>query len=434
MSTDSNANHLLLISTNPGLRANIEKCAALIGALVEMVASADAAFSKMGKGFYRWVLLEDTSENSRHWPSLPTADITLIVVSANITVDTAIQWMRTGASDLLPLSAPVETLLGALSCKRKPAKNTSASEPDQAWLGAHPAIETLRQQVIRIAPLPTPILITGETGSGKSLLARQIHAQSGRKGAFVAINCAAFSTELIESELFGHQKGAFTGALQNRDGLFFAAEQGTLFLDEIAELPLTLQAKLLHVLDDNTIRPVGSDQTRKINVRIVAATHQPLLQWVHARKFRADLFYRLSIIPLHIPPLRERASDIPQLTTALLRQISSQLAMSAPALPDSALQDLMSHPWPGNVRELRNYIEKSLALGIPLGEQLPALHAAEADSRDKHWKRLDELEKQHIMAALDRSYDNKSQAALLLGISRRTLERKLKMWEDEDAA
>jgi transcriptional regulator with PAS, ATPase and Fis domain len=251
----------------------------------------------------------------------------------------------------------------------------------------------------------------------------------------VPVNCAAIAQELIESELFGHVKGAYTGATGSRDGLFYYARGGTLFLDEIGELPLPIQAKLLRVLEERRIRPVGSEQEIKVDVRVIAATNKPLADEVAAGRFRADLYYRLQVLELHLPPLRERTEDLPELAAHFMDLLSPALGVQPVAVEPAILAAMAAYDWPGNVRELKNLVERSLILGYvprdlpctravggtsPAGE--PAANLAGADEC------LAEVENRHIRAILAASGGNKSEAARRLGISRKTLERKCLSW------
>ena len=282
----------------------------------------------------------------------------------------------------------------------------------------------------RIAPMPSTVLIEGESGTGKELAARAIHAQSGRPGGFVAINCGAVSPDLLESELFGHVKGAFTGAHQAREGLFGFAQGGSLFLDEIGELPLAMQAKLLRVLEERTVRPVGGNEQVPVDVRIIAATNRTLSAEVAAGRFREDLFYRLNVVAVRLPPLRERRDDVVVLARHFLGRLSAELGIPAPEWDGWDLDQLCRYDWPGNVRELRNVIERCLLLGRRPGRCLGESQGGGSDStQDEPDLSLAGVERSHILRVLEVAAGNKSEAARRLGVSRKTLERKLKAWE-----
>jgi transcriptional regulator with PAS, ATPase and Fis domain len=273
------------------------------------------------------------------------------------------------------------------------------------------------------------VLLQGESGTGKELVARALHSLSTRaQGPFVPVNCASMSPELMESELFGHAKGAFSGASKARDGLFYYAQGGTLFLDEVADLPLSLQAHLLRALEDLMIRPVGSQQLLPVNVRIIAATNRSLAEEVSAGRFRKDLYYRLQVVDVTLPPLREHKEDIPALVGHFMAQLAPSLGAEPLAISDAEMGYLMQYDWPGNVRELRNLIERSLILGTlnvsALYPQPAGAHKATAEAATD----LQTLEKQHILSVLDSVQGDKTRAAQLLGISRRTLERRVAEW------
>jgi transcriptional regulator with PAS, ATPase and Fis domain len=297
-------------------------------------------------------------------------------------------------------------------------------------IGECQSIRNLGEVIKRVAPMPSTILIDGESGTGKELAARSIHELSGRTGIFVPVNCGAISAELLESELFGHVKGAFTGAHQGREGLFSYANGGTLFLDEIGEMPLSMQAHLLRVLDEKNIRPVGSNQEVPVDVRIIAATNKKLDQCVSAGEFREDLFFRLNVLNLQIPPLRERLEDIKELSQYFIDTISTGLGVKPSRLSNDELAFLSAYDWPGNVRELRNVIERCLLLNTPPSEaiggatQEPPVGEPQVTST-----LLADIEKHHILKILNLENGNKSAAARRLGVSRKTLDRKVTAWE-----
>jgi transcriptional regulator with PAS, ATPase and Fis domain len=297
-------------------------------------------------------------------------------------------------------------------------------------IGESPSIQNLCEVIKRVAPMPSTILLEGESGTGKELAARSIHEMSGRTGIFVPVNCGAMSAELLESELFGHVKGAFTGAHQGREGLFSYAGGGTLFLDEIGEMPLSMQAHLLRVLDEKKIRPVGSNQEIPVDVRIIAATNKKLEQRVKQGNFREDLFFRLNVLNLEIPPLRERIEDLEELSQHFIDTISAGLGVKSSRLSADELAVLAEYEWPGNVRELKNVIERSLLLNTPPGEAIGgSVQPGLADENQESSIRLEDIEKKHILRILNMENGNKSAAARRLGVSRKTLERKVTAWE-----
>jgi transcriptional regulator with PAS, ATPase and Fis domain len=276
--------------------------------------------------------------------------------------------------------------------------------------------------------MPSTVLLQGESGTGKELVARELHAQSPRAAhPFVPVNCAAVSPDLIESELFGHARGAFSGATRTREGLFHYAQGGTLFLDEVAELPLAIQATLLRAIEDLKIRPVGSEQLMSVNLRVIAATNRRLSDAVAAGRFRQDLFFRLQVVDLTLPPLRDHKSDIPALVAHFMDQLAPALGVPPLQITDTEMVFLQQYHWPGNVRELRNLIERSLILG---SLNVSALYPGEAPSPADSGAPTDlhTLEKRHILTVLESVQGDKTQAAQLLGVSRRTLERRVLEW------
>jgi DNA-binding NtrC family response regulator len=348
-----------------------------------------------------------------------------------------IEAMRRGVSDVLERPFEVDALLAALqragSGPRAAATQTRLPEAGSAALrrreliGESAEMRRVRALIRRIAPLPGTVLIEGETGTGKELVARWLHALSARRGAFVAVNCGAIAPELLESELFGHTKGAFTSAHQVREGLFVAARGGTLYLDEISEMPMHLEVKLLRVLEEGTIRPVGADQEVPVDVRIVASTQHDLQALVRERRFREDLYFRLNVAQVGLPPLRARRDDVPVLARHFMELLSGDIGVAPLALDPAAVARLQEHDWPGNVRELKNFIERSLMLGELALAQLARESApanVEAAAYPLDWT-LEEVKEHHMARVLRALGGNKSAAARRLGISRKTLERRV---------
>ncbi|MCC6751951.1 MAG: sigma-54-dependent Fis family transcriptional regulator [Deltaproteobacteria bacterium] len=297
------------------------------------------------------------------------------------------------------------------------------------------AMQRVLALAARAAATDATVLITGESGTGKERVARLLHAGSRRRaGAFVGVNCGALPEPLLESELFGHKKGAFTGAAADREGLFEAASGGTLFLDEIGELPLSMQVKLLRALQEHAVRPVGSTRDVPVDVRVVAATNRDLEALVEGGGFRKDLFYRLRVVPLELPPLRARREDILPLARQLIAKTCRQNSCGPCALSSEVLDALYAYPWPGNVRELENAIERAVVLAegqprIELGDLPPELRAPVAASGaapEPAPQTLAEVERRHILATLERLRGNRAATARALGIGENTLWRKLK--------
>ena len=298
-------------------------------------------------------------------------------------------------------------------------------------IGSSPKFRALLTEVERVAPVESAVLIQGETGTGKEVIARAIHEASPRRDhRFVALNCAAIPSELLESELFGHEKGAFTGAWAQTKGRFQMADGGTLFLDEIGDMPLELQPKLLRVLQEREFERLGSTQTVRINVRVVAATNQDLAELVSKKLFRADLYYRLNVIPLILPPLRERVQDIPALTEFFVAKFAARLNKPIDVIPDEVVEVLKAHVWPGNIRELQNFVERAVlfspgsALRLPLDLKQTVKQRSESTSRT-----LADADREHILETLKQTdwlIGGKDGAANRLGLPRTTLIYKMR--------
>lgn len=381
---------------------------------------------------------------------------TALMMTAYGSVDTAVEAMRRGAWHFVtkPLNLDeVEMLLKrALRNKTLEVENRVLTQQVRKsnelgrLIGKSPEIQRVGEMIQQIASAKATVLIEGESGTGKEVVAGLLHHLSGRPASkLVTVHCAALSAQLLESELFGHEKGAFTGATQRRVGRFEQADGGTLFLDEIGEIDEATQVKLLRVLSERCIERVGSNEPIKVNVRLIAATNRNLRQMVDQGKFREDLYFRLNVLSIEMPPLRQRAEDIVLLANAFLREFAEENGRPLKPLTDEALQRLVAYPWPGNVRELRTAIEHGVVMSndeiidlrhLPrfllqssfAGETLPAQDGVEKKPLDTATEfNLHELETQTIRSALGASKGNRTHAAELLGVSRRTLQRKLKM-------
>jgi two-component system response regulator AtoC len=363
----------------------------------------------------------------------------------------AVQAMKQGAYDYITKPLDLEKLDAvlnrALHSRKMESENRQLREElDRKFgleklIGNSPAMVAIHDRIRQVAPTRATVLIEGESGTGKELVAQSLHMLSPRKGArFVAVHCAALSPQLLESELFGHEKGAFTGATERRIGRFEEATHGTLFLDEIGEIDPATQVKLLRALGEQTVQRVGSNQTIKVDVRVVAATNKNLEALVREGKFREDLFYRLDVVPIHLPPLRERREDIPLLINAFIHEFAKQNDKKITGLTADAQDALQKYDWPGNIRELRAALEHAVALcrGERLGvRDLPARVLGQSTSpggslrtsaNGKPSLNLEAMEKQFIQDALRQTEGNITEAATLLGISRRTLHRKIKTY------
>ncbi len=379
-------------------------------------------------------------------------ELPVVVLTAHGTVESAVAAMKLGAVDYIIRPFEMETVelavTRALAMSVVQRENRYLrDEVAKGWgefIGRSQEMERLYGMIQQVAPARSGVFIVGETGTGKELVARAIHNASGREGLFVPINCAAIPADLLESELFGYQKGAFTGAIKDKMGKFELASGGTLFLDEVTEMPMALQAKLLRVLQENSVERLGSNRAVSVDLRIVAATNREPQEAVSGGQLRQDLYYRLNVVHIEVPPLRQRREDIPMLAAHFLDQYSRELGRTPPHLSEAALHSLSSYGWPGNVRELENLMERAAVLCR--GETVTAEHlpqdvarrkAVEAPARpvDEHafeslslQPQVETMEKRMIQEALRRSDNNKSAAARLLEISERSLWYKIKKY------
>jgi two-component system response regulator FlrC len=364
-------------------------------------------------------------------------EMEVIVLTAHSTVESAVEAMKLGAFDYLkkPLSGPDELRLvvsRALERRRLLEASRREAFQDQVELVAEdPAMREVVAQLSKVAATGTTVLLTGESGTGKEVVARRLHLLSPRKsGPFVAVNCAALSAELLESELFGHEKGAFTGAVSRKRGRFELADHGTLFLDEVSELKTELQAKLLRVLEERCFERVGGTRIIEVDIRLVAATNRDLTAEMNAGRFREDLYHRLAVFPIHLPPLRDRPGDVLPLAEHLLAGIRIKLGKTQLDLGEEARKVLHTHDWPGNVRELANVLERAAILAE--GRQISAadllLHAP-GQTGPVLDGTLKDLERQAIRRALEATGGHRKKAAERLGIGLRTLYDKLKEYD-----
>jgi two-component system, NtrC family, response regulator PilR len=379
-------------------------------------------------------------------PQLPVA-----VITAHGNVETAVRALKAGAFDFVskPLDLGVLRRLVSVAIRLGADAAGETTRLGPQLLGGSPAMEALRAMIARVARSQAPVHISGESGTGKELVARLIHSSGARReGKFIPVNCGAIPTELMESELFGYKRGSFTGAVSDKQGLVQSAEGGTLFLDEVADLPLHMQVKLLRVIQEKTVRPVGEQREQPIDVRVLSATHKNLGALVQAGKFREDLYYRINVIDIHVPALREHASDIPDLAAALLRRLRRRLGAEAPALGADALAALQGYAFPGNVRELENILERALTLCTgdsisvadlqlraaspgPGGDDaaasiVKAAVATAGTTGSDLGDQLEHIERDAILKALEQTRYNKTAAARLLGITFRALRYKVK--------
>ncbi len=364
------------------------------------------------------------------WMQTQAPGVPVAVITAHGNVETAVQALKLGAFDFISKPLDLGNLRSIVENALKLSKN---SQQPSRLQGTSPPMQELRGMVEKVARSQAPVHISGESGTGKELVARMIHESGPRTdGPFVPVNCGAIPTELMESEFFGHRKGSFTGAVKDKIGLVQSADGGTLFLDEIADLPLSMQVKLLRVIQEKTVRPVGSSQEEAANARILSATHKNLGQMVASGEFREDLYYRINVIELHVPSLRDRGDDVLELADEILGKLSPEASLDA-----SARQALMSHPFPGNVRELENILERAVTLCASgaIGESdlnLKSASGGQATATSTPsisanlGSQVEDVQRLAIIEALEKTRYNKTAAAKLLGLSFRQLRYRIK--------
>lgn len=380
------------------------------------------------------------------WIQENRAAVPVAVITAHGNIESAVRALKLGAFDFVskPLDLGVlRKLVGsAIKLRAGADERTAATLQAPRLLGSSAVMEQLRDMIARVARSQAPVHIYGESGTGKELVARMIHECGARhEGPFVAVNCGAIPTELMESELFGHKRGSFTGAVADKTGLIQSAEGGTLFLDEVADLPLHMQVKLLRVVQEKSVRPVGAAREETVDVRILSATHKNLADLVAQGLFREDLFYRINVIELRVAALRERSGDIAEIAAAILLRLARRTNAVPPELSAEAVQTLQTYPFPGNVRELENVLERALTLSTggvitpehirlrtgarPSTPEAPA-PAAAADGNTALGSQLESIERNAIIKALEKTRYNKTAAAKLLGMSFRALRYRIK--------
>ncbi len=367
-------------------------------------------------------------------PTVPVA-----VITAHGNVESAVRALKLGAFDFvskpLDLAGLRKLVSSAIRISTGDGDSTSTTIYGPRLLGQSKAMQQLRDTIAKVSRSQAPVHIYGESGTGKELVAQLIHDSGPRRdGPFVAVNCGAIPTELMESELFGHKRGSFTGAVADKKGMVQSAEGGTLFLDEVGDLPLHMQVKLLRVIQEKAVRPIGEQRETPIDVRILSATHRNLSTLVAEGAFREDLYYRVNVIEIRVPALRERPDDIPELAEAILRRLARRTKVEAPALEPDAVEALTGYSFPGNVRELENILERAMALSggnaitandLQLRE--PALNPTSASSgAGPLGEQLEDIERDAIIKALEQTRYNKTAAAKLLGVSFRALRYRIK--------
>jgi two-component system response regulator PilR (NtrC family) len=450
--------NVLIIDDEPDIRELLDLTLSRMGLNTACADSVSSAREQLASQVFDLCLtdmklpdgegLEIIKHIQQAYPDTPVAMIT-----AFGSVETAISALKAGAFDFVSKPIDLDRLRGLVdtALKVNTGNNQIEFSGQVQLLGNAPAIEALRKQIRKLSRSQAPVYISGESGSGKEVVARLIHANGPRSShAFVPVNCGAIPSELMESEFFGHVKGSFTGAQDNKEGLFEAAQGGTLFLDEVADLPLPMQVKLLRAIQEKAIRRIGSNQEVPIDVRILSATHKELSLEVAAERFRNDLFYRINVIELQVPPLRNRSEDIPMLSDFTLSKLANEWQMEKPTLAPDAISALNKYSFPGNVRELENTLERAFTLceGTVIKAtdlQLPQHSQQLEDNTDGLYQPqdaekafgslesfLESMETDAIKKALEKTKWNKTAAAELLGVSFRQLRYRLKKLNIDD--
>jgi two-component system, NtrC family, nitrogen regulation response regulator NtrX len=453
---------ILVIDDEEAIRKSVEGALSDEGYSVRTAENAEAGIASVRKNLPDLVLLDIwmpgtdgiacLEQIKQSFPELP-----VIIMSGHGTIETAVRATKSGAYDFIEKPVELDRMLllirNAISASRLRAENTAlkrqTSNPRRTLIGKSPGIVQVREMVARIAPTSGSVLITGENGTGKEVVAQMVHSLSPRfKEAFIEVNCAAIPEELIESELFGHERGAFTGAVSARRGRFDLADRGTIFLDEVADMSLKAQAKVLRILQEQRFERVGGSATQTVDVRIIAATNKDIRELIQKGLFREDLYYRLNVLRIQLPPLRERSTDIEELANTFLDEFCSIHKKPRRTISAEALKTLSRYPWPGNIRELRNVVERLVILQGAAEDRLPisgnelyahlenSLDAPESvttpgaspsePARDlKAAKAV--FEKEFVTRALEENEWNISKTAEALGIERTYLHRKMKL-------
>ncbi|HWJ96497.1 MAG TPA: sigma-54 dependent transcriptional regulator [Telluria sp.] len=448
---------ILVIDDEPAIRQVVTALLQRAGYNVTQAANGFEAFERLSKGDI------DIAVSDIKMPDISGIelvrrvraagiDTNFVMMTAFASVDTAIEAIQAGASDYLIKPVRNEDLLHRLQkiedvrrlrAENRVLRSLVQGADDATYTFTSPSMRNLERLIAKVSPTDSTVLVTGESGTGKGVIARRLHQHSPRaNAAFIPVNCGALPEHLMESELFGHTKGAFTGADKARKGLFLEADKGTIFLDEIGEMPLQLQVKLLHVIQDKTVRAVGSEQTRKVDVRIVAATNRDLAQMVAEGKFREDLYFRLSVFHVHTPPLRERRQDIPGLVRFLLQRGAKRMNNRLSIVVDPDVEDILAaYDWPGNVREMENVVDRALILadeGRITTADLPPQIARSAPARgsiqvpasgDGLREQVRRFECAVIAKAISDADGDRRLAAQKLGIGLSSLYRKLEEFE-----
>lgn len=435
---------ILIVDDEPGICNFLVKTLQPRCRLIEVAGDTVQASRKLDEQSFDVVIMDNVmpGKTGLQWLAEQRAigffaDVILMTAYADL--DTAIEALRAGVVDFILKPFRSNQLLNAIArCldrKRLQRENDvlrhELTSPSHQLLlrdklvGTSKAIQHVRETIARVAPLPTSVLLTGQSGTGKEVAARSLHQLSDRADKlFVPVNCGAIPADMIESELFGHLKGAFTGASRNREGLMLHADGGTMFLDEVGELPLPLQTKLLRVLEDRRVRPVGSEREVPFEARFIFATNADLARRVEDGSFRADLYFRINVIQIHLPPLRDRDEDVLELSEMFMHELSRQLGLPSVPIDEKTRALLLRYDWPGNIRELRNLIERAVILG-GFPDRIGTALTEEDRPRSEN---LADIERRHILAVLRQTQGDREEAARRLGISRKTIDRKYASW------
>lgn len=435
---------ILVVDDEPGMRNFLVKILGPRCKLIEEAENTAEATRKIDEQHFDVVILDNVmpNKNGLDWLAEQRAAgffADVILMTAYADLDTAIHAVRAGVVDFVIKPFRSNQLLNSIArCldrsrlqrENDVLKHQINFPAHQVYLrtnlvGRSPATEKVRAMISRVAPIATSVLLTGPSGTGKEVAARSLHLLSSRADKlFVPINCGAIPADMIESELFGHLKGAFTGANRTREGLFMHAQGGTIFLDEIAEMPSALQSKLLRVLEDRRVRPIGSEREIPFDARFIFATNADLERCVSAGTFRADLYYRINVVQIPLPPLKDRGNDVLEMAALFMRETAQQVGMPPLQIDEHVRSYLLQYNWPGNIRELRNFIERAVILGSFPEETERAVIPTGPSSGQS----LGEVEKRHILAVLDETGGDREEAARRLGISRKTIDRKCVSW------
>ncbi len=435
---------ILVVDDEPGIRNFLSKTLGSRCKVIQEASDTKEASCKLDAQHFDVVILDNVmpGENGLNWLAKQRtigffADVILMTAYADLKA--AIEALRVGVVDFILKPFRSNQVLNAVArCLDRTQlrrenyvlRHELTSAQHQTFLrnkllGDSIAIQQVREAIARVAPLPTSVLFTGQSGTGKEVAARSLHSLSDRADKlFVPVNCGAIPGDMIESELFGHLKGAFTGADREREGLFLHAQGGTLFLDEIGELPYMLQSKLLRVLEDRCVRPVGSEREIPFDARLVFATNASLKSRVDAGTFRSDLYFRINVMPVHLPPLQARGDDVLVLADLFMRELGQQLGVPPVPIDDKVRGAITRYDWPGNIRELHNLIERAVILGT-----FPEDFWRSVDDGGNEGNSLAEVERRHILSMLRKTGGDREEAARRLGISRRTIDRKCASWQ-----